>query len=111
MREGDVVASLADEDHQARTKAVTDEGRAFLQEQFAALGLDYVPGYANFVLVNVGRGRAVFDALLRQGIIVRAMDGYGLPAWVRISVGTPDQNQRCIAALTRVLPVIPLQRN
>lgn len=101
------LASLADEAHQKRTKALTDEGRAFLQERFAALGLDYVPSHANFVLVNVGGGRAIFDALLRRGIIVRAMDGYGLPAWVRISVGTPDQNRRCVEALAEILRDAP----
>lgn len=97
------LASLADEEHQARTKAVTDEGRTFLQDEFTVLGLDFVPSYANFVLVNVGNGRAVFQALLREGVIVRAMDGYGLPAWVRISVGTTEQNRRCTEALATVL--------
>ena len=50
-----------------------------------------------------GDGRAIFQALLREGVIVRAMDGYGLPGWVRISVGTPEQNRRCTEALARVI--------
>ena len=101
------LASLGDTEHQARTKAVTDEGRAFLQKNFAALGREFVPSHANFVLVHVGSGRAVFEALLRRGIIIRAMDSYGLPEWVRVSVGTMEQNRRCVEALRKVLGAAP----
>lgn len=97
------LAGLLDEEHQAKTKAVTDEGRAYLQDQFAAMGLEYVPSYANFVLVNVGDGNAVFKAMMQKGVIIRAMAAYKLPEWVRISIGTPEQNQRCIAVLKQVL--------
>jgi histidinol-phosphate aminotransferase len=100
------LAGLGDTEHQARTKAVTDEGRAFLQETFAGLGLEYVPSYANFVLVNVGDGRKCFEALLLQGIIVRAMNSYKLPQWIRVSVGTMEENRRFAAALREVLPVV-----
>jgi histidinol-phosphate aminotransferase len=61
--------------------------------------LEFVPSHANFVLVRVGDGRKVFDALLRRGIIVRAMASYGLPEWIRVSVGTMPQNEAFIAAL------------
>ena len=93
------LAGLADAEHQSRTKAVTDEGRAYLQEAFAGMGVEYIPSYANFVLARVGDGKAVFEALLRKGIIVRAMGGYKLPEWVRVSVGTMTQNRRFVAAL------------
>ncbi len=97
------LAGLLDEEHQARTKAVTDEGRAYLQEQFAAMGLEFVPSYANFVLVKVGDGNAVFKAMMREGIILRAMAAYKLPEWIRVSVGTMEQNRRCIEVLQKVL--------
>ena len=100
------LAGMDDHEHQARTKAVTDEGRAFLQETFAGLGLEYVPSYANFVLVNVGDGRKCFEKLLLQGIIVRAMNSYKLPAWIRVSVGTMEENRRFAAALRGILPVV-----
>jgi len=58
-----------------------------------------VPSHANFVLVRVGDGKKAFDALLRRGIIVRAMGSYGLPEWIRVSVGTMPQNKVFIAAL------------
>ena len=93
------LAGLADAEHQARTKAVTDEGRAFLQNAFAEMGVEFVPSHANFVLARVGDGRTVFEALLRQGVIVRAMGGYKLPEWIRVSVGTMEENRRFIEAL------------
>ena len=58
-----------------------------------------MPSHANFVLVRVGDGKKVFDALLRRGLIVRAMGSYGLPEWIRVSVGTMPQNNSFIAAL------------
>jgi histidinol-phosphate aminotransferase len=98
------LAGLADHEHQSRTKAVTDEGRAYLQKLFSDMGLEFIPSYANFVLVNVGDGGAVFQALLKRGIIVRAMGSYKLPEWMRVSVGTKDENRRFAAALKEVLP-------
>ena len=97
------LASLGDHAHQERTRAVTDEGREFLQRQFGEMNVEHVPSYANFVLAEVGDGRAVFEALLKEGIIVRAMNGYKLPGWIRVSVGTMAENRRFIDALGRVL--------
>ncbi|HIG84764.1 MAG TPA: histidinol-phosphate transaminase [Verrucomicrobia bacterium] len=93
------VAALADEEHQFQTKRITDEGRQFFQKSFDELGLEYIPSYANFVLVKVGDGDAVFDALLRKGVIVRAMRSYKLSEWVRISIGIKEENQRCVELL------------
>jgi histidinol-phosphate aminotransferase len=53
--------------------------------------------------VKVGDGKAIFERMLREGVIVRPMNGYPLPEWVRISVGTMEQNRRCIASLRKVL--------
>ena len=97
------IAGLEDEEHQRRTREVTDEGRILLQESFEEMGLEYVPSHANFVLVRVGDGDAVFDAMLKRGVIVRAMRGYKLPEWVRISIGTMDENRRCLDTLREVL--------
>ena len=97
------LAALADEEHQRETKELTDRGRAFFEKEFAAMKLRFVPSVANFVLVNVGDGLAVFRALLQRKVIVRAMKGYNLPEWVRITIGTMDQNRKCVEALRRVL--------
>ncbi len=97
------LAGLGDHKHQERTRAVTDEGREFLQRRFREMNVEFVPSHANFVLAQVGDGRAIFETLLKEGIIVRAMSGYKLPAWIRVSVGTMAENQRFIDALGRAL--------
>jgi histidinol-phosphate aminotransferase len=96
------LAALEDTAHQRETKRIIDEGRAFLQERFAQLELEFVPSAANFVMVNVGDGLAVFEQLLQRKVIVRPLTEYGLPAWLRISVGKMPQNEKCIAALKEV---------
>jgi histidinol-phosphate aminotransferase len=97
------VAALQDEEHQCETKRITDEGRVYLEQQFAAMNLEFIPSAANFVLVRVGDGAAIFKELLNRQIIVRALKGYDLPEWVRISIGTMEQNRACIAALQEVM--------
>jgi histidinol-phosphate aminotransferase len=97
-------AALRDAQHVTSTRAITEVGRKFLAEQCRSLGLRVVPSMGNFLLVDVGRpGPAAADALLRQGVIVRPMAGYGFATHLRISIGTPPENERCIAALKKVL--------
>ena len=97
------LAALEDKAHLRQTKRIVDEGRTYLQEQFAQMRVPFVPAAANFVMVNVGDGCAVFEELLRRRIIVRPLKGYGLPEWVRISVGTMEENKKLIAALGEVV--------
>jgi histidinol-phosphate aminotransferase len=97
------IAALDDEPHLIKTKRVIDEGRAFLQEQLAEMQLPFVPAVANFLMVNVRDGCVVFQKLLQRKIIVRPLKGYGLPEWVRISVGTMEENRQLIAALRDIM--------
>lgn len=97
------IAGLADEEHQQRTRDLNDKGLAFYHSAFEEMGLEYIPSVANFVLVKVGDGDAVFDTMLKRGVIIRAMRGYKLPEWVRISIGTMEQNYRCIETLKEAL--------
>ncbi|HYF34424.1 MAG TPA: histidinol-phosphate transaminase [Prosthecobacter sp.] len=97
------LAGILDDEHQQKTKKLTDEGRDYLQQQFGAMGLEYIPSYANFVLVKVGDGNAVFKVMMDKGVIIRAMAAYKLPEWVRISIGTMPQNERCVEVLREVL--------
>ncbi|MBL9128671.1 MAG: histidinol-phosphate transaminase [Verrucomicrobiales bacterium] len=96
------LAALEDVEHVTRTRAVNREGREFLTRECRALGFAVVPSFANFVLVEVGDGQRVFVELQRRGIITRPMAGYGMPRHVRISVGTPEENRRCIEALRAI---------
>jgi histidinol-phosphate aminotransferase len=97
------IGALGDEAHQRKTKRVVDVGRTFLQEQFAEMQIPFVPGAGNFVMVNVGDGPTIFKELLARKIIVRPLKGYCLSEWVRISIGTMEQNEKCIAALKMCL--------
>ena len=97
------LAALDDAEHVRRTLALNREGMAHLVEAFRALGLAHVPSAANFVLVRVGDGAGVYQALLRRGVIVRPMDGYGFPEHVRVTVGTRAENERFLTALRAVL--------
>jgi histidinol-phosphate aminotransferase len=97
------IAALADKAHQRETKEVVDAGRTYLEEQFSEMKIRFVPGAANFTMVNVNDGDAVFRKLLAKKIIVRPIKNYGLPEWIRISVGTMEQNKRCVAAMKDVL--------
>jgi histidinol-phosphate aminotransferase len=97
------LAALTDDAHQRKTKETVDAGRAYLEKEFASMPLKFVPSVANFVMVDVGDGPAVFKELLARKVIVRPLRGYNLKRWVRISVGTMEQNQRCLEALREVL--------
>jgi histidinol-phosphate aminotransferase len=78
-----------------------------LTKAFEELGLEYVPSHGNFVLVKVGEddgaGARVNVALLKQGVIVRPVGAYGLPQWLRISIGLPEENARFVEALKKAL--------
>ncbi len=97
-------AALADRPHLETTREVNREGRAYLAGALARLGLEVVPSQANFLLVKTPvKGGALYESLLHTGVIVRPVDGYGLPDYVRISVGTRVENERCVAALAACL--------
>ena len=93
------LAALKDDEHQKRTRQITDEGRAKMEAAFKQMGLNYIPSHANFVLVDVGDAAGVFNRLLKKGIIVRSMVSYRLPKHVRVSIGTPQQIDRFLEEL------------
>lgn len=95
------LAALDDEEHIRRTRENNRQGMAYLRREFDRLGLAYAPSWANFLLVNLGSG--MYERLLREGVIVRPMEGYGFPGYARVSVGTPAENERCIAVLEKLL--------
>jgi histidinol-phosphate aminotransferase len=97
------LAALGDNEHLQKSKHSVDIGRAYFEDQFRALKLKFSPSAGNFVFVNVDDGPAVFKKLLAMKIIVRPLRGYNLPEWLRITVGTMEQNEKCIAALKKLL--------
>ena len=96
------VAALQDSEHIRQTRQNNRAGLEYLERSCAELGLEIVPSHANFILVKVGNGAGVFQALQKQGVITRPMGSYQLPDWLRVSVGTAAENQRFIAALRNI---------
>jgi histidinol-phosphate aminotransferase len=97
-------AALTDADYLAKTLAVNNAGMAQLTSAFAALGLDWIPSFANFVSVDVKQNALpVYEVLLLKGIIVRPVANYEMPQYLRISIGTERENQLFITALKQVL--------
>ena len=93
------LAALDDDEHVRKTRQNNFAGLEFFSHAFRDLKLEFVPSSANFILVRVGEGQKVFDSMQKQGVIVRPMGGYQLPKWIRISVGMPQENERCLGAL------------
>ena len=99
------VAALADDGHVARSRALAESERPFLVDGLARLGARPVPSQTNFVLADFpGRpAPKLFDALLREGVVVRPMHGYGFPTAQRITIGLRAENEKLLRALGKVL--------
>ena len=97
------LAALDDDEHVRKTRQNNFTGLEFFMKAFRQLHLEFVPSYANFILVRVGEGQKVFDAMQKLGVITRPMGGYQLPEWIRISIGTPKENERSLTALKTVV--------
>ena len=98
------LAALDDEDHIQQSIKLNNAGKVFLQQELAGLGLACLPSMGNFLTVNMGQNAMpVYDALLKQGVIVRPLANYQMPDYLRITVGTPEQNSRLIESLSGVV--------
>ncbi len=106
------LAALDDDEHLKNSRELNNQGIAYYEKEFDRLGLEWIPSFANFITVNTRRdGGAVFQALLERGIIVRPMAGYRMPGWLRISIGLPNENKRCIRELEKAIKQIPEAQN
>jgi histidinol-phosphate aminotransferase len=93
-------AALGDMEFVARSFAENLAGLRYLEQGARALGLDYIPSFGNFITIRVGKAGEIYKRLLKRGVIVRPVSGYGLPEHLRVTVGTPEENQRFLTALT-----------
>lgn len=97
------MAALDDEAHLRATLENNRTGLHYFEKELRAMGIRFVPSSTNFILLQVGDGAGVFQSLQKAGVITRPMASYGLGDWIRISIGTPTENTRCIAALRQSL--------
>jgi len=97
------LAALDDDAYVEESRRLNRAGMQQLERGLSALRLRYLPSHGNFILIEVGDAQPVYQALLRQGIIVRPVGNYDLPAWLRVTVGTEAENARFLAALAPAL--------
>ena len=96
------VAALADDDFVAKSYALNNAGMAQLTQGFAQLGLDYIPSHGNFVSVRVKNAAKIYQGLLQKGVIVRPVANYGMPDYLRVSIGLTTENARLLQALEEI---------
>jgi histidinol-phosphate aminotransferase len=97
------MAALDDRSHLERSCENNRRGMSQLFEEIGAMGIECVPSQANFFLIKVGRGRDVYEGLLRRGVIVRPMESYNLPEYIRVTVGLPEENKRFLETFKVVM--------
>ena len=99
MAQAAALAAIDDTDHLEATRANNAAGLECFEQTLSELNIETGASHANFILANVGDGASTFQKLQERGVITRPMAGYQLPEWIRISIGTPAENERCLAAL------------
>ena len=98
------IASLDDEEHVINSVSMNNAGKAYLQGAFSEMGLRYLPTMVNFISVNVEQdGKALYQRLLQRGVIVRPVANYAMPEYLRITIGTQQQNERFIETFRQCL--------
>ncbi|MDQ0337645.1 histidinol-phosphate aminotransferase [Caldalkalibacillus uzonensis] len=98
------LAALADQDYRAVCFEKNKQGKEYFYRQFEVLNLAFYPTEANFIMVDLGRpAQPVFDALLRQGVIVRSGEVLGMPTCLRITIGSQEQNEKIIHLLSQTV--------
>jgi histidinol-phosphate aminotransferase len=97
------VAALADSEFVARSRALNDAGMRQIRAGLVALGLEFIPSSGNFLSFRCGAAGQVYQRLLRQGVIVRPVSGYGMPEHLRVSIGLEAENARFLSALRTAL--------
>ncbi len=98
------LAALDDEEHLKKSLANNREGLAYLYSELGKLDIEYLPTQANFFLIKIGENaQSIYEELLKKGVIIRTMTGYGLQDYLRVSVGLPAENEKFIKALREVM--------
>ncbi|HZJ83835.1 MAG TPA: histidinol-phosphate transaminase, partial [Clostridia bacterium] len=98
------IASIDDEDFVKESMEINEQGKNYLYSSFKKLGLQYIPTHANFMMVRIGKPSSeVFQELLKKGVIIRSGDIFGMDEWIRVTIGTMEENEIFIEALKEVI--------
>jgi histidinol-phosphate aminotransferase len=104
LAQAGAAAALEDVEHLRRSQAMTRSGMEYIVQELQAMGLETIPSEANFVSFCWDRdARPLYEALLREGVIVRHLGSFGMQKCIRVTVGKDDDNKRFVAALKKVL--------
>ncbi len=98
-------AALGDKEHLEKSRKANNMGKKYLYTELAGNDIKFLPTEANFILVKVGKGRKVFNQMLGLGVVVRPMDAYGLPEFIRVTIGKKEHNARFMNALLKTLKI------
>ncbi|MFH0844252.1 MAG: histidinol-phosphate transaminase [Pseudomonadota bacterium] len=97
-------AALDDTDFVKRTLKLIRDGISYYYQQLGGMGLEYIPTQTNFLLIKVpSGGRRTYERMLREGVIIRSMESYGLGDYIRVNVGLPEENERFIIVLKKIV--------
>ncbi|MFH0811659.1 MAG: histidinol-phosphate transaminase [Pseudomonadota bacterium] len=97
-------AALTDDEHYQKTLSVVSTGRSYLYRELDQLNVQYIPTQANFLMVRVNQDcTQVYEAMLKQGVIIRPLSSFGYHDYIRVSVGTPEENERFITTFQKIL--------
>jgi histidinol-phosphate aminotransferase len=97
------VAALQDEDFVRRTNELNRCGMEQITQGLRKLGLEFIPSYGNFISFRIGDGMKMYRRLLELGVIVRPVAGYGMPDYLRVSIGTENENEKFLSVLAQAL--------
>jgi histidinol-phosphate aminotransferase len=98
-------AALDDTAFVSQTLKVVRDGLSYIYRQIDDMGLEYIPTQTNFLLIKVPQGgKKTYERMLREGVIVRSMDSYGLAEYIRINAGLPKENERFVRTLRKIMP-------
>ncbi len=100
------LAALKDTAYIERTVQNNAQGKEFLIKHFDALGIEHVPSYANFIMINLEteqRVKLTYEGLLRQGVVIRPLTAFGLPTCMRVTIGLPRENEKFVKALKKLI--------
>jgi len=103
-------AALSDVEFVERSSRLNAMELERLSAALDGMGAAYIPSHANFLLIRTGNGMDAFNALVESGIIVRPMASWGLPEWIRVTIGTEKENDAFLAAFARFMKGEPPQR-
>lgn len=97
-------AALKDVEFVDKSRRFNNEGKEYIYREFQARGIKYIPTHSNFIFADVGvDSKALFESMLKKGVIIRTGDIFGYPTFIRVTIGTPEENKRFIAVLDESL--------